>query len=156
MAVLIAFLSLLPAGETYKLTLRFEKMHCEECRVELEATLKKLSGYTSVSTGKETVLTLAEKAAVPKLDRLPKDLKLQSVTVTIRGTVSFKAATANLVAKGSGVTLALANPTKPKKDRLSELKKLLGGKNRFRITGTLVGGKKIIISAIEKADWKDK
>ena len=157
-AALVTVLSVLQAGETYGLTLHFEKMHCKECRTELRATLKKLSGFKSFSDNKGTVtLTLKEKAPVPKLNRLPKDLKLLSVTAKIRGTVSFKGGAASLVAKGSGVTLALADPKGPKAvKQLAKLKKLLAGKNRFIITGKLEKGKKLIISAFQKTDWKKK
>ena len=104
----------------------------------------------------DVTLKLLEKASVPGLDRLPKDLKLRSVTLKIRGTVLAKGAAFSLVAKGSGRTLSLANPKGANAvDQLAALKKQLGGKNRFIITGKLKGRKKIVISAIEKTDWKD-
>ena len=150
----------LPSG-TYELTLHFEKMHCQECRSELETTLKKLSGFKSFSNNSSNkgavTLTLLEKAAVPRLNRLPKDLKLMSVTAKIRGTVSFKGGKATLVAKGSGVTLALADPKERKAVKhLAKLKNQLAGKNRFILTGKLEKGNKLILSAFQKTAWKDK
>lgn len=146
----------LQAGDTYTVTLTFEKMHCDECKTELETTLKKIQGVKAVAvTEKAAAVTFEDKAPVPAFNRLPKDLKLVSSTVSIRGTVSFAGDKATLSAKGSGQTLALVNPEKPKDDRLAELKKQLGGKNRFQVTGALVAGKGIGVESFQPAEWKD-
>ena len=71
--------------------------------------------------------------------------------------MSFSGERATLVARGSGVVLALRNPGKPPKvDRVGELKKQLGGKNRFRIGGGLVDGRAVILESFAATDWKDE
>jgi hypothetical protein len=39
-------------------------------------------------------------------------------------------------------------------DHVGELKKQLGGKNRFQVTGTVVG-KRLILSGFQTTDWKN-
>jgi copper chaperone CopZ len=154
--MLLGMLLALAADDTYTVTLTFEKMHCDECKAELESTLKKMQGVKTVAiTENAAAATFEDKAPVPAFNRLPKDLKLMSATVSIRGTVSFAGDKATLAAKGSGQTLALTNPEKPRADRLAELKKQLGGKNRFQVTGQLVSGKAIAVETFQAADWKD-
>lgn len=154
--ILLALLPWLTAAQEDALTvtLAFERMHCDECKAELEASVKKLPGYKLVTiAGNAAVVVLDEKSPVPAFNRLPKDLSLRAVTISIRGTVSFSGDKATLVAR-SGATYALANPDK-KADPLGELKKKLGGKNRFQVTGALGGGHTIAITAFQSADWKD-
>ena len=55
---------------------------------------------------------------------------------------------ATLVAKGSGTTLQLTG------DKLAELRKKLGGKNRFQVTGALAG-KSLQLESFQTAEWKD-
>jgi copper chaperone CopZ len=132
------------------LTLVFEKMHCEECKLEVEARVKKIPGFVSMTfTDATAVVLTAEKAAPPVVGALPKDLRLKAQTIQIRGTVNASGDKLTLVAKGSGATLALGG------DKLAELKKALGGKNRFRITGPLMGGKTLNVEAFKADDWKD-
>jgi hypothetical protein len=69
--------------------------------------------------------------------------------LTLHGTVSFSGDKATLVAKGSGATLSLAGA-----EKLAELKKKLGGKNRFQVTGSLAG-KSLALESFQTADWKD-
>jgi len=144
------------ADDTFTVTLAFETMHCDECRTELEATVKKIPGFKSSSVAGESVtLVIEDKSPVPAFNRLPKDLRLKSATLALSGTVSFADDKATLVAKGSGASLALANPEHPEKiDRLSELKGKLGGKNRFRVTGEWVGGKTLVLGGFEAIDWE--
>jgi copper chaperone CopZ len=148
---------LLAAEDVYTATLVFEKMHCEECRRELEATVQRMQGCRGVTfSGESAVVTFDERAPVPAFNRLPKDLAVRAVKVSLRGTVSFAGDKATLAAKGSGQALALVNPESPKgEDRLGELRRRLEGKNRFRISGTLVGGKMIVLESFEPTDWKD-
>lgn len=147
-----------PQEDTHKAVLVFESMHCDECRAEVEAILKKVKGFKSVVTAENRVtLVFEDKAPIPAFGRLPKDLQLKEVQVEITGTVSFSEKKATLVAKGSGEALALVNPEKPEReDRLEELRRKLGGKNRFLIRGALSGAKTVVLASFEPADWKDK
>lgn len=154
----LALVLAVPAAEdVYTATLVFEKMHCEECRLELEAAARRMQGCRGIAfVGDSAVLTFDERAPIPAFNRLPKDLAVRAVKVSLRGTVSFSGDKATLAAKGSGQALALANPSSPKgEDRLGELRRRLGGKNRFRVSGTLVGGKTIVLESFEATDWKD-
>lgn len=151
--ILFALLPIVAAvqEDATAVTLAFERIHCDECKSELEASVKKMPGFKSVSfSGGSAVVLFDEKSAVPVFNRLPKDLSLRSVTLAIRGTVSVAGDKATFVAR-SGATYSLANG---EKDVLAELKKKLGGKNRFQVTGTLAGGQ-IHLSAFQPADWKD-
>jgi copper chaperone CopZ len=141
--------------DAFTVTLAFDKMHCDECKAEVEAILKKKPGFKSISfTETSAVAAFEEKAAIPAIAGLPKDLSLKAVRLSIRGTVSFTGDKATLVAKGSGAALALANAS-PDADRLAELKKSLGGKNRFRVAGVLAGGKALQVESFQPADWKE-
>lgn len=156
---LLGLLGLLGLDEdTYTVTLAFEEMHCDECKVEVEATVKRMQGFKSVQTaGKAVTVAFEDKAPVPAFNRLPKDLKLQGIAIEIRGTVSFSGDKATLLAKGSGTALSLANPERPKRvDKLGELKQQLGGKNRFLVKGALAGGRTIVVDSFQAVDWKDR
>lgn len=132
------------------LTLVFEKMHCDECRLEVEARVKKVPGFVSLTFLDSAAIVLtAEKAPPPAIAGFPKDLRLKTQTIQIRGTVNVSGDKLTLVAKGSGATIALAG------DKLEALKKGLGGKNRFRLTGALAGGKTLSVENFQAADWKD-
>jgi hypothetical protein len=132
------------------LTLVFEKMHCDECKFEVEARAKKIPGFVSMTFVDATAIVLtAEKAPPPSVGAFPKDLRLRAQTIQIRGTVNASGDKLTLVAKGSGATLSLGG------DKLADLKKALGGKNRFRLTGPLMGGKTLHVETFQAADWKD-
>ena len=133
------------------LTLVFEKMHCDECKLEVEARVRKLPGFVSITIIESTALVLtAEKAPPPVMTGFPKDLRLKAQTIEIRGTVNASGDKLTLVVKGSGATLALAG------GKLEALKKALGGKNRFRLAGALApGGKTLSVDSFQAADWKD-
>jgi copper chaperone CopZ len=154
--LLAAFLALsAPAlqEDAYSVVLQFEKMHCDECKAELETTLKKLQGVKAVSIADAAAtLSIADAAPVPQFNRLPKDLSLKLVSLTLRGTAGFAGDKATLVAKGSGMTLVLANAAG--QDKLAELKAKLGGKNRFQVSGAL-HGKTLQLASFQPADWKD-
>lgn len=156
--ILPLLVPVLPQEDTHKAILVFEAMHCDECRAEIEAILRKVQGFKSVATAENRVtLVFEDKAPIPAFGRLPKDLQLKEVLVEIAGTVSFSEKKATLVAKGSGEALALVNPEKPKpEDRLEELRRKLDGKNRFLIRGTLAGAKTVVLGSFEPTDWKDK
>jgi hypothetical protein len=135
--------------DTYTLTLAFQRMHCDECRREAEATCKRLPGFVAVTFAETAaVVILADKSPVPAVVGMPKDMGYRGSHLTIQGTVSFSGDKATLVAKGSGCTLALAG------DKLADLKKKLGGKNRFQVNGTLAG-KSLSLESFQPADWKD-
>jgi len=132
------------------LTLVFEKMHCDECKFEVEARAKKIPGFVSLSFADATaVVNVAEKSPPPAVGAFPKDLRLKSQTVKLRGTVNASGDKLTLVAKGSGATLALGG------EKLDELKRALGGKNRFVLSGPLMGGKTLAVESFQPADWKD-
>ena len=136
-------------------TLSFERMHCDECKSELEASVKKMAGFKGVTfLGSNVLVLIDEKQPVPAFNRLPKDLSLRAVTLALRGTVSFAGEKGTLVAR-SGSTYALGNADKSK-DSLGELKKKLGGKSRFTVSGALGGdGKTILLQSFQATDWKD-
>lgn len=143
-------LSLCLQEDANVLTLVFEKMHCDECKFEVEARAKKIPGFLSLTFIDATAVVLtAEKAPPPALGALPKDLRLRVQTAQLRGTVNVSGDKLTLVAKGSGATIALGG------DKVADLKKALGGKNRFRIAGALDGGKTLKVESFQTADWKD-
>jgi len=137
------------ADDTYTLTLLFQRMHCDECKREAEATVKRVPGFVGV-TFLETaaVVILADKSPLPAVAGLPKDMGYRGAHLTIHGTVSFSGDKATLVAKGSGATLSLTG------DKVADLKKKSGGKNRFQVTGGLAG-KSLALESFQAADWKD-
>jgi copper chaperone CopZ len=154
-AFLVAAL-LFAQEDAYTVTLAFEKMHCGECKAEVEAIVGKTPGCVKAAVeGDSLRAVFEEKAAIPAFNRLPADLRLKSIAIDLRGTVSFTGDKATLVAKGSGASLALANPASPKEDRLAALRKAMGGKNRFQVTGQLAGGKTIVLGSFSATDWKD-
>ena len=150
MAIMLAMLCAVQE-DVVTLSLVFEKMHCDECKLEVEARVKKIPGFVSVTFIESTALVLvAEKAPPPVIAGLPKDLRLKAQQVQIRGTVNASGEKLTLVAKSSGATLALAG------DKVADLKKALAGKNRFRLTGSLAaGGKTLTLESFQAADWKD-
>ena len=135
--------------DTYTLTLAFQRMHCDECKREAEATVKRLPGFVGVTFAETAaVVILADKSPVPAVGGLPKDMGYRGAALTIHGTVSCTGDKATLVAKGSGATLALTG------EKIADLKKKLGGKNRFQVTGAL-NGKSLQLDAFQTAEWKD-
>jgi hypothetical protein len=147
---LLGVLGSVRADDTYTLTLVFQRMHCDECKREAESTVKRLPGFVSVTfANTSAVVLLAEKSPVPTVVGLPKDMGYRASVLSIQGTVSFSGDKATLVAKGSGAALSLSGG-----EKLAELKKKLGGKNRFQVTGGLAG-KSLTIDSFQTADWKD-
>lgn len=139
----------LRGDDTYTLTLTFQRMHCDECKREAEAAVKRLPGFVGVTFAETSaVVILAEKSPVPAIGGLPKDMGYRSSHLAIHGTVSCTGDKATLVAKGSGTTLQLTG------DKLAELRKKLGGKNRFQICGVLAG-KSLQLESFQTAEWKD-
>jgi hypothetical protein len=135
--------------DTYTLTLAFQRMHCDECKREAEATVKRLPGFVAVTFAETAaVVILADKSPVPAVGGLPKDMGYRGSHLTIQGTVSCTGDKATLVAKGSGTTLALTG------DKIADLKKKLGGKNRFQLSGALAG-KSLQLESFQTAEWKD-
>ena len=152
--ILLCLLAWLPGSvskeDTYTLTLAFQRMHCDECKREAEATVKRLPGFVAVTFSETAaVVQILDKSPVPAVAGLPKDMGYRAAHVSLRGTVSFSGDKATLVAKGSGCTLSLAGGAP-----LAELKKKLGGKNRFQVSGGLAG-KSLALEAFQPADWKD-
>jgi len=138
------------ADDTYTLTLHFQRMHCEECKREAEAAVKRLAGFAGVTFAETAaVVLIGDKSPIPAVAGLPKDMGYRGSSLTIHGTVSFSGDKATLVAKGSGATLSLTGG-----EKLAELKKKLGGKNRFQVTGGLAG-KSLQLESFQTADWKD-
>ena len=146
---LLGMLAPVTGDDTYTLTLVFQRMHCEECKREAEATVKRLPGFVAVNFQETAaVVVLADKSPVPAVAGLPKDMGYRGSHLTIHGTVSFSGDKATLVAKGSGATLSITG------DKLGDLKKKLGGKNRFQLTGALAG-KSLALESFQTAEWKD-
>ena len=88
--------------DTYTLTLAFQRMHCDECKREAEATCKRLPGFVAVTFAETAaVVILADKSPVPVVGGLPKDMGFRGSALTIHGTVSFSGDKATLVAKDS-------------------------------------------------------
>ena len=146
---LLGWCSPVAADDTYTLTLIFQRMHCDECKREAESTVKRIPGFVGV-TFLETaaVVILADKSPLPAVAGLPKDMGYRGAHLTIHGTVSFAGDKATLVAKGSGATLSLTG------DKVADLKKKAGGKNRFQVTGGL-NGKSLALESFQTAEWKD-
>lgn len=153
--ILLVFCLLGPSGpsigdDTFTLTLAFQRMHCDECKREAEATVKRLPGFVSVAFAETSaVVTLGEKASPPAVAGLPKDMGYRGSSLTIRGTISVSGEKATLVAKGSGATLSLTGA-----EKVAELRKKLGGKNRFQVTGALAG-RTLALESFQSAEWKD-
>jgi len=146
---LLGILGSVSGEDTYTLTLAFQRMHCDECKREAEATVKRLPGFVAVTFAETSaVVLMADKSPVPAVGGLPKDMGYRGCHLTILGTVNFSGDKATLVAKGSGATLALTG------DKLADLKKKIGGKNRFQVGGALAG-KSLQVDAFQPAEWKD-
>ena len=146
---LLGMLDPVAAEDTYTLTLVFQRMHCDECKREAEATVKRLPGFASVTFAETSaVVLISDKSPIPAVAGLPKDMGYRGAHLTIHGTVSFTGDKASLVAKGSGATLSLTG------EKLGDLKKKIGGKNRFQVTGSLAG-KSLALESFQAADWKD-
>ena len=146
---LLGMLADVAGDDTYTLTLVFQRMHCDECKRDAEATVKRLPGFASVTFAETSaVVLISDKSPIPAVAGLPKDMGYRGAHLTIHGTVSFTGDKASLVAKGSGATLSLTG------DKLAELKKKSGGKNRFQVTGSLAG-KSLALESFQAADWKD-
>jgi len=153
MKLLFCLLSLLPGGvsqeDTYTLTLTFQRMHCDECKRDAEATVKRIPGFVSVTFAETfAVVQMADKSPVPSVAGLPKDMGYRGCHLTIQGTVTFTGDKATLVARGSGCTLSLAG------GKLAELKKKLAGKHRFLVSGALAG-KSLQLETFQPSEWKD-
>ncbi len=150
--ILLLALGLLGGGrgeDTYTLTLTFQRIHCDECKREAEAAVKRLPGFVAVSFAETSaVVTLADKAPVPAVGGLPKDMGFRGSHLSIQGTVTCSGEKATIVAKGSGSTLQLVG------DKLPELRKKLGGRNRFQVSGALAG-KSLQLESFQPAEWKD-
>ena len=79
-------------------------------------------------------------------------MKLTTVLVRIRGKVADSGV--KITAKGSGQMIDLGNP--PKKEILAELKKQLGGENKFFVEGAALDSARIELRAFEKPAYEDK
>ncbi len=147
-------------------TLTFEKMHCDECKGTVEAQLRQTHKGAKVTVDGDTAtLTIPEGTCLDlaKVHRaLPSDLKLKAVGLRARGTVTAKGADLRFQPRNTATELPLANrdeKPKAKEDRLADLRKDLGGKNRFEITGELREKDKttqLVVSSFKKTDWTEK
>ena len=147
---LLGVLGSVKADETYTLTLVFQRMHCDECKRDAEATVKRIPGFVGVTFAETAaIVIIGEKSPIPAVAGLPKDMGYRGASLSIHGTVSFSGDKATLVAKGSGATLSLTGG-----EKVAELKKKLGGKNRFQVTGSLAG-KSLALESFQAADRKD-
>ena len=152
--------------EVLTISLAFEKMHCDECRTTVEAQLRQTHKNAKVTVeGDTATVTIPEGTALDlaKIHRaLPSDLKLKSIGLTGRGTVTAKGADLRFQPRNTVSEYPLANREerpKAKDDRLAELRKELAGKNRFEITGELREKDKtiqLVVTGFKKTDWTDK
>ncbi len=161
MIALLAAWSCLAApaeDDPFTVRLAFEKMHCAECRAEIEATLKKIDGCRTVETaGNVVTATFDDTKPIPTFQKLPRDLKLKKTTLTLYGTVSVSDDKVLLTARGSGAVLTLQNSREPgAPDKVGELRKRRGGKNRVLIDGEPAGARNLTLESFAVADWKDR
>jgi copper chaperone CopZ len=164
LAPLLAFL-LLVDDDVYTVTLAFESMHCDECKSALETNLKAgVKDVQKVAIEGETATVVVKDGGAPDLSKLrravPGDLKLKAVGVKARGTVATKGSDLVFTWKDTTQQVPLSNrDEKPKQDRLSELRKEMGGKNRFEIAGELREKERIprlVVDSFAKTDWEKK
>lgn len=149
--------------ETWTATIAVKSTHCDECEKRLDAQLKLIPGVKDVTIGADkaaVTVTIAEKHAV-KLGTLkaaiPNDMKLQRIDVSIRGTVAAGGKGVSVTAKESNARYDLADRD-PKAGKVEELKKAMGGRNRFQISGEFVvveGRETILLEKFAVAEWKD-
>lgn len=165
MATLLAAALVLLAQEeaTWTATITVEQMHCEACREALSDNLKALPDAKVSVDGTTAVITLPEKAVArykALTSALPSDLKLKSITVTLRGIITARGDALTLKAKESKAVFALANADKKKKDVLGELGKALNVPPKYVVTGELVEKDRtdtILLSAVPAVtQWKDE
>ena len=165
-ALLAAALLLVVDDDVLTVTLTFEKMHCDDCKTTVEAQLKQTHKNAKVAVeGDTATVVLPEGTAVDlaKLRRaVPSDLKVKTIGLTARGTVTAKGADMRFQPRDAATEYALVNrDEKPKKEdnKLDELRKEMGGKNRFEITGELRDKDKttqLVLTGFKKTEWKEK
>jgi copper chaperone CopZ len=148
-------------------TITFEKMHCAECRTTAESQLKRAqSGVKSVAIDGETAAVTIEEGVKLELAKLrkaiPTDLKIKSLALTARGTVTSKDAELKFQPRDTAIEFPLANREerpKAEDDKVGALKKEMGGKNRFEVSGELREKNQVtqlVLTSFKKTDWKDK
>jgi copper chaperone CopZ len=163
--LLPALLVLQSNEETFSVVLSVRSMHCDECRATLESRLGAVPAIkkADIDADKRTVtLTVLEKHAIhlrTLLACVPGDMKLERVTLTLRGTVSALGLMLRFKAKGSNADFELGDKDPKKNDKQADLRKALGeGRKKFRIAGELVERDKREVFAVESfeaVDWKD-
>jgi len=148
-------------------TIGFEKMHCDECRTTAESQLKRAQGgVKTVAIDGETATVTIEEGTKLELSKLrkaiPTDLKIKSLGLCARGTVSAKGSLLNFQPRDTALEFQLANrEERPKSedDKVGALKKEMGGKNRYEVSGELREKDKVtqlVLTSYKKTDWKDK
>lgn len=160
--LILIFVSLLGGADddVYAVTVSFKAMHCNLCEEQLVAYLKKVDGVkadTIKVNGAAVSLAIGEKTGLPyaKLkSSCPRDMSLVAIVVEIRGEVSESSGAFKLKCKVSSYLFTLKNPEKPREDRLGALKKEMGDKNRFLITGTATAADTLVLETFSKAEWK--
>lgn len=167
MTALLALALLVQAPEAVAtVRLSIEKMHCEDCRASLEANLRRLKDVKEVRIdGVEAVVTLPEGPRPRRADfvaAVPGDLRLRSIDLALRGTVSpgtkpglFLSPRAG---RGSITLVNLEEKPKPEDDRIAKLEKAMGGKSRFEVSGEWreeKGVEKLALKSFAATDWKD-
>ena len=93
---------------------------------------------------------------------VPGDLKLNSIELTLRGSVA-KGSKPGLFltprsARSTVLLVNLEEKPKPEEDRLAKLEKAMGGKNRFEIAGEWreeKGVERLALRSFNATDWKD-
>lgn len=159
------FLAIQSVEETYSVVITVKSMHCDECKMTLDARLAAVPGVKKYEfdVEKRTVsLTVLEKHAIHLRTLqacVPGDMKLERAAVTLRGTVSALGMMLRLKAKGSNADFELGDKDPKKNEKQAELRKALGeGKKKFRLVGELVERDRrevLVIESFDSVDWKD-
>lgn len=144
--------------ETYSVTLTFQSMHCEECKAQLQESLEKIGGVKSLALSGNSATAAVEEGAKFVLAKFrsasPRDMKLKSISLSVRGRVAESGGRFKVTTKSAGQVFDLVNPEK--RDPLSELKQQLGGANKFRIEGVALEATKVELQSFEKTEYDEK
>ncbi|GEM_PF-5526257 len=159
MEVLIGVVLSLAVGEdTYTVTLTFQTMHCESCREELTTALGRVPGKKSVALGDKSAVVQVEERSKFDLGRYrtasPRDMKLVSVRIRVRGKVSDTGGRVKVTTRGAAQVFDLRNPEK--QDVLGEIRKQLGGDNKFFVEGVALAASALELLRFEKTTYEDR
>lgn len=153
--VLLAFGA--EGDDAYRVTLAFQTTHCEACKEELATALENIPGRKSVTLADKTAVVLVEEKTKFDLGRFraaaPRDMKLLTVRLRLRGKVADAGSVCRATARGSAQLFELRNPEK--RDVLGELRKQLGGDNKFALEGVAVTSSAVELHSFEKISYEE-